>query len=167
MNIFVLHADAAQAALPAVDRHVVKMVLETAQILSTALHRHGLEAPYRPSHKGHPCVVWAGDTAANFGWLVQHGLALGAEYEYRYGRVHGSLPAIQACRRQIPLLHLAIAKSGRQDPTEFTDWPQAMPDDSKVPGDAVAAYRRYYNLHKRHLHRWTKRNVPEWIGVDR
>lgn len=161
MNVFVIDKDATEAARLAVDRHVVKMCLETAQILCTAMARHGIEGQYKPTHGKHPCVLWAGDSSANFAWLVRHGLALCDEYQYRYGRVHKCRAVIMACKRAVPVIHTIMVRSGGA--TEMTDWPQAMPDAYKVAGDAVAAYRNYYRHGKKHLHKWTERSVPEWI----
>ena len=81
MNIFVLDLDPKKAAIQQIDKHVVKMPLETAQMLCTALGRHGLEGtPYKQAYKKHPCTIWAGDNRNNFQWLVKHGIALSEEY---------------------------------------------------------------------------------------
>jgi len=107
VNIFVLHTDPVRAARYHCDRHVVKMTLETAQLLSTAL---ALENPdqavqlqaagliYRPTHRNHPCAQWAAESLANYRWLARLGLALAEEYSYRYqGRVHKSAAVIELC----------------------------------------------------------------------
>ncbi|MBN2080871.1 hypothetical protein JW859_01565 [bacterium] len=107
MNIFVLHTDPVRAARYHCDRHVVKMTLETAQLLSTAL---AVENPaqaaqlqatgliYKPTHQNHPCSRWAAESLANFRWLARLGLALADEYSYRYsGRVHKSSAVIELC----------------------------------------------------------------------
>ena len=76
MNIFFVHKDPVIAAQSLCDKHVVKMVLETAQILCTAIHNSSngdIKPPYRPTHKNHPCVKWAGLSGANFDWLYRHG----------------------------------------------------------------------------------------------
>jgi len=89
MNIFVLHESPVAAAKMHCDKHCVKMVLETAQLLSTAIHMTGGEyGPYKPTHKNHPCSIWARTSKANFGWLKHLGMELCWEYSYRYGRMH-------------------------------------------------------------------------------
>jgi hypothetical protein len=86
MNIFVVDEDPEVAARQLCDKHVVKMILETAQMLCTVAHNHGYEAPYKVAHPKHPCTLWAGKSAANWTWLIDHGLAMSEEYTERYGR---------------------------------------------------------------------------------
>lgn len=156
MNIFYLDRDPARAAEMMHDKHVVKMILETAQILSTVCHRHGVwkDGMYRPTHPHHPSVLWAGDSAAHFNWLVDHGQHLCNEYHHRYGRLHKSGAVIDLC--------------GAEAPTQFpahtwTDPTQAMPEEFKVPGDSVAAYRAYYLGRKVEQSKWTRRPVPTFV----
>ena len=72
MNIFVLHKDPKIAAQMACDKHVIKMILETAQMLCTAARTKGAWAPYKQTHKKHPCTLWAAATKANWVWLTTH-----------------------------------------------------------------------------------------------
>lgn len=150
MNIFVLDLNPILCATYHVDRHVVKMVLETAQILSTVKQQYGEAAPYRATHKKHPCVLWAGQSVDNYRWLVELGLALGNEYTYRYGKIHKS--------------SLVIA-SIKEPPTlpaqQLTPFAQAMPIDYQH-SDPVLAYRRYYKRDKAHLLAYTNREIPAW-----
>ena len=81
MNIFVLDASPLRAAEMHCDKHVPKMVLETAQIMSTVLNEKGLKGAYKSTHKNHPCTVWAGQSFANYMWTMALGMALGLEYE--------------------------------------------------------------------------------------
>lgn len=141
MNIFVLDEDPAQAAALHKNIHVVKMILETAQILCTVYHRYGQDAPYKPTHKYHPCVVWAGDTTSNYLWLVQLGLALCAEYTRRYDKTHKSEEIIR----------MVAAPPAGMPESELTPFVQAMPDGCKNKSDPVGAYRSYYEKHKGHL----------------
>lgn len=148
----------AEAARLQCDKHVVKMVLETAQILSTVLRGLGVEDDrlYKPTHKNHPCVKWAQDRNA-FSWLVEHGDALADEYSYRYERVHKSRAVIEAAdglRRTLVLPRLG-------DP----GFVLAMPDHLRGP-DPVKAYRAYYR-HKRAEGMdmtWRRRQEPAWMG---
>src|SRR5574343_1523365 len=93
MNIFAVDADPIQAARDLCDRHVVKMTLETAQILCSAFD----ESPYKKTHFNHPCCKWARTSKSNYQWLIAHGLGLSAEYSLRYGKTHKSEQVIQWC----------------------------------------------------------------------
>ena len=152
MNIFVLHSDPVIAAQHQVDKHVVKMPLESAQILCSALIRHGIEGtPYRQAHKNHPCTLWAGDNRANFDWLVKHGIALSEEYTARYGKRHKSQNVIEWCSGMS-----AHIPSGCLTPHRL-----AMPDEYKSDC-VVTSYRKYYLGEKRKLAKWTKTDPPAW-----
>ena len=158
MNIFFLDANPALAAQMQHDKHVVKMVLETAQILSTVQAHHGAAtAPlYKATHAGHPCVKWAAESTHNYDWLVAHGLALAAEYTYRYGKVHKSAAVILRCvdhPYRLPVL-------GPTPPA------QAMPDEFKRPHNAVQAYQAYYLGRKVEQSRWTRRPVPAFVTKE-
>lgn len=155
MNIFYLDKNPRRAAEMMHDKHVVKMVLETAQILSTVCHRHGCWVPemYRPTHARHPSVLWAGDSAAHFYWLVDHGQHLCNEFHYRYSNHHKSLAVIDLCGAEAPVF----------ENTEWTEPPQAMPDEFKIAGDSVAAYRAYYLGRKVEQSGWTRRPVPAFV----
>lgn len=152
MNIFVLDYDLGRCVESAVDRHVSKMVLETAQLLCTSLNLVGVKTAYRSCHMNHPCRLWAGRSRSNFNWLCEYGLLLGKEYTYRYGKVHKSEGVIREC----------MELAGSIESGDLTEFAQAMPDEYKDI-DAVTAYRRYYNGAKRHLFSWKGRTVPEWI----
>lgn len=107
MNIFVTSHCPIQSALELDNKRIVKMILETAQMLSTALRRHGVgNGPhYKSAYQKHPCTLWTGRTRGNFGWLVDHGLSLCAIYSSIYGRVHASEGVIQFAdrnRKKIP-----------------------------------------------------------------
>lgn len=157
MNIFYVEHHPRDAAIALHDKHVVKMVLETAQILSTVLHQTGVSHPelYKPTHAKHPAVVWAGQSKHNFRWLVQHGLALSDEYTRRFGKVHKSRTVIITASHFIP-----GGKASRISPPA-----QCMPDIYKVAGDSLAAYRNYYRQEKIQQSRWTNRTPPEWANV--
>lgn len=152
MNIFVLDESPFEAAKMHLDKHCVKMVLETAQLLSTAIRVTGGTYGYQITHKNHPCSIWARTSKANFVWLRELGLALCGEYSYRYGKVH-------ACESII-----LEAPDDTIPDGELTPFVQAMPDEFKVPGDAVQAYRNYYIGAKRPMLIYTNREPPEWLG---
>lgn len=88
MNIFATDPCPIKSAQTLDDKRVVKMCLETAQILSSAMHRYGLKTTYRPTHMNHPVVLWAGNSAENYLWTFEHLLALLEEYQLRYGKEH-------------------------------------------------------------------------------
>jgi hypothetical protein len=138
MNVFACHADPAVSATWLADQHVVKMVTETAQILSTALVANGRQIAglYKPTHAHHPCVLAAQVDPACFGWTALHGLALGAEYTVRFGKLHGALGVIQAA-----LDVAGLDPAGVFQPSAF---PLAMPDMCKRldPHDAYCEYLR-------------------------
>ena len=147
MNIFVLDRSPILAARYQCDKHVVKMVLESAQILSTI---NG--GPYRPTHVKHPCVLWTKECSANYSWLVLHAIALCDEYTYRYGKRHKSQDVIE-------LLSYIPKDMPREDITPFV---QCMPELYRGE-DAVEAYRRYYVGDKARFARLTRREVPRWF----
>jgi len=161
MNIFFLAAKPDECAKMHCDKHVVKMILETAQILCGVHHRSGsaFEIPYRKTHVNHPCVVWAATSLENYLWLVELGRELSKEYTFRYSedgkepRTHKSAAVIEWAASSLP----PIESRG------FTLPAQAMPDHYRVPDDPVAAYRAYYCGDKAPLLTYKKREKPEWI----
>jgi len=152
MNIFVLDLDISRCARYHCDRHVSKMILESVQILCTALHARGFAPPYRPTHAKHPCVLWVAESYDNFLWLGQLARSLNEEYRYRYGkdRDHASIAVLE----QIQAM--------RFEARGMTEFAQAMPEQYKVPGDAVSAYRAFYLGEKHAFAKWTGRDAPEW-----
>ena len=154
MNIFFLDKNPAKAAGMLCDKHVVRMTLETAQMLCTVAHRHGsdpAQIPYKPTHKNHPCTLWAGDSFNNWIWLINHGYAIAKEYTKRYGKVHKSFNVIEWCAdfSNTPLQH------------NNTKPPLCMPDAFKM-NNHVDAYRAYYES-KASFASWTHPGaVPYW-----
>jgi hypothetical protein len=145
MNIFYLDQDPVKAATKLYNKHVVKMVLESAQLLCTAhLLLDGDEAnvPYKSTHKNHPSAIWARESASNYAWLYDHMMAIGKEYTRRYGKNHLT---ILKCESPLGNFPKNIKDIG------LTPMPQCMPDEYKVPGDSVAAYWNYYKHGKSHL----------------
>ena len=142
MNIFYLHSDPVKAAEQHYNKHVVKMVLEAAQLLCTAHHIEGDgNVPYKKTHMNHPSAVWVRSSVANYMWCYNYMLALGDEYTKRYGRNHLT---IEKCKE---ILAPAPHKVTR---FEFTDPPQCMPDEYKS-SNTIEAYQKYYQIGKAHL----------------
>lgn len=151
MNIFYLDKDAHTAASYHCDKHVVKMPLETAQMLCTALYLHGVTAPYRPTHVKHPCVLWTARSRGNFLWLCELGKELCKEYTLRYGKTHRSECIILWAERSADVIPSGL----------FNAPPQAMPDEYKRP-KCVDAYRAFYRGEKRRFATW-KTSTPKWF----
>lgn len=152
MNIFFLHIKPKKCARMHVDKHVVKMPLETCQMLCTVWHvldpEHIFYTPrYKSTHVNHPCTIWARRTQDNYRWLCRLGLELCKEYTYRYGKVHACESYIREMYKQPP----PMFRSG------FTVPPCAMPDDVKPEGnvwsiqDVIGAYIRYYLSYKKDI----------------
>lgn len=148
MNIFYLDSDPFEAATLQCDRHVVKMILESAQLLSTAHHELGSTAPYKSTHKNHPSAVWVRQSTKHYDWLYQHFIGLCGEYRARYNKVHKSFGT---CAFTLDRPPQSLLDCG------FVEPPQCMPDECKVPGDSVAAYKQYYALKNEE---WTKAGRP-------
>lgn len=154
MNIFVLDPDIETCARYHSDRHVVKMILESAQMLCTVLNEHGIAAPYRSTHARHPCTLWAGASLSNWLWLRELALRLNDEYRYRFERTADHSSAAVVSMLPLP----PIADAG------LTAFAQAMPAVYRVPGDAVQAYRAFYITEKATFAVWTRRETPAWFS---
>jgi hypothetical protein len=155
MNIFYLDEDPTMSAQYHVDKHVVKMILETAQLLCGVHHVTSQitdQVPYKLSHKNHPCAIWARTSLSNYLYLCELGLELCKEYTYRYGKRHKSQEVIEWC---------LIYKPNVPD-VEFTEPAMAMPDEYKV-GDVVQSYRNYYMGAKSGFATWKNRQKPFWF----
>ena len=153
MNIFVLDTDPKLCAQYHNDKHVIKMILESAQMLSTANRSVGLDEGYKATHVNHPCNKWLRESLANWRWLRDLTYELHLEWKYRYehpeSKTHKSFDVV--CSLSIPNL----------PDTEMTPFALAMPDQYKSD-NAVEAYRQYYMNDKPHLASWKKRGKPEW-----
>ncbi len=158
MNIFYLDRDPKIAAQMMCDKHVVKMILESAQMLSTA-HRvlDGDEYAdkvgiYKMSHKNHPSTIWVRSSYQHYKWLYDHMVALMREYTYRYNKHHATerlLTPLSEYPQAIPV-------------GDYTEPPQCMPEICKGE-DTVLAYQNYYIIEKSGFARWTKREIPAWF----
>lgn len=153
MNIFFLDFDVKKCAKYHCDKHVVKMILETAQLLCSAHHVTGGTAPYKLSHKNHPCSIWVRASLSNYLYLCELGLALGEEYTYRYGKKHKSIEVIEWCLQNRPNIH----------DVDFTTPPMAMGNEYKIGNDVIESYRNYYRGAKSGIVSWKNREVPDWF----
>ena len=177
MNIFILDNNPQTAAQNMCDKHVVKMIVESAQMLSTA-HRvldgeqyielsannrriKRWKSPYelmedilyKASFVGHPCTQWVMENDKNYYWLAEHAYALCKEYTRRYGKVHKTEDMISLIRYRKPV-NIPISNS-------ITPFAQAMPDEYKNES-AVEAYRAYYLGEKTYFAEWKNAETPSW-----
>jgi len=129
------------------------MILESTQLLCTALNKHGFTTPYKSTHVKHPCVLWVEESYDNFLWLAELAVELHREYRYRFAgrKEHGSMAVLES------ILGMPFPSCG------LTPFAQAMPDRYKVADDAVTAYRQFYVGEKLHFARWTRRELPPWV----
>ena len=169
MNIFILDKDVKKCAQYHCDKHVVKMILETAQLLCGVHHvtahdtAHDTDkvtdqvtdqVPYKLSHKNHPCAIWARESFSNYVYLCELGLELCNEYTHRYGKRHKSLDVILWCIVNRPNIPDKV----------LTEPAKAMPDEYKVKS-VVESYRNYYRGAKSGFASWKLREIPQWFQV--
>jgi hypothetical protein len=176
MNIFFIDKDPVVAAQAMTDKHVIKMILESAQLLSTA-HRvlDGYESTiitkaghnkksfvlsnafyndllYKSTHVNHPSGIWARESSSNYIWLYKHMMALGYEYTKRYGKVHKTITELAAALALPP----KNIKVGTMTPMRIAitneQWHRDCPVDS---------YRAYYTGEKLH----TQKDLNRYMEV--
>lgn len=171
MNIFVLDNDAATSARMMCDKHVVKMILESCQLLSTAHHVLDGDVLVVDSGKrkyktsictkknickatmiNHPCTIWARESRDNYLWLWRHAYALCKEYTRRYNKVH-AMESMLMLELYDPPINITRGK--------LTPFAQAMPEQYKDT-NAVVAYRKYYLAEKVRFAKWKFTEEPEW-----
>lgn len=169
MNIFVTSQSPNESAIHLPDKHVVKMPLETCQMLSIVAsrwyHNYGPlykvdDTSYRTekgAFRNHPCTKWGAQTIDNAYWLIQHGLSLCREYTFRYKKVHSCQRTLEKAVKLFP--------TGETD--KATSFARAMPDEYKLDDtiDTFTAYKRYIASKP-----WASTNYlraperrPEWI----
>ena len=176
MNIFYLHEDPVQNAKWHIDKHIVKMPIEYAQLMSTAhrlldgemylgktaigrnikrwrLHDEREDILYKASHINHPSAIWVRESIENYFQMYKLYMAVLAEFTNRYGKVHGSSkPSIALIR---PPSNIPMVKG--------TQLPQCMPEMCKVKNNPILAYRNYYIVEKNSFASWKNREIPEWF----
>jgi hypothetical protein len=179
MNIFYLDTDASICATLHCDKHVVKMVTEYAQLLSTAhrildgtmyigktkngrnVKRWRLEEDddllYKASHINHPSAVWVRECKDNYTYLWQLYNCLGEEYTFRYGKQHAAHTKLARKLRWYPK-NISKVVTNTQPPPAMKQYPQCV-----VPGDSIQSYRNYYREAKADIAKWTNRPIPEFM----
>jgi len=153
MNIFFLDFNTKKCAEYHCDKHVVKMILETAKLLCGVHWVIGSEAPYKLSHKNHPCAIWTRSSLSNDLYLCDLCLELCKEYTYRYDKKHKSQEVIEWCLVNKPNIH----------DVDFTAPPLAMGEEFKIGNDVIESYRNYYIGAKKDLAVWKNRPIPDWF----
>jgi hypothetical protein len=181
MNIFILDNDPVIAAQEQCDKHVVKMIVESAQMLSTVhrmldgvmerrpsksgamlqywkLNDQRENILYKACHFNHPSTVWTRESKANYQWHYKHFIALCDEYTYRYGKVHSTDTKLRVALQQIPT---------NIPEKHMTPFKLAMGSNPEcMLEDAVESYRRFYETkQKRFSMVWTKRETPKWFNA--
>tara|TARA_Y100001937_G_scaffold73896_1_gene100568 strand:+ start:3815 stop:4201 length:387 start_codon:yes stop_codon:yes gene_type:complete len=128
------------------------MILEAAQMLCTVLSFHEIDTPYRPTHKKHPCTIWAGESLSNWLWLKDLAGCLNSEYNWRYDNGdHKSYLVI----KELPTPPI--------DDLGLTPFAMAMPEEYKQD-DIVKAYRQYYRAEKADIATWKEpAKKPRWF----
>ena len=189
MNVFVLSLDPVEAAQMHCDKHVVKMIVEAAQMLSTA-HRmlDGVQVTesktldsgkvrlvkrwlhtdpslentlYEVAHANHPCSIWTRTTRANYKWHYELFCALCDEYTFRYGKVHSTDTLLRSALRQFP---------SKLSEGEITSFPLAMKSQPSCMdhNDPVGSYRKFYHTKAdRFSMTWKKRGAPSWWNPNK
>ena len=176
MNIFYLHEDPIQNAKWHIDKHIVKMPIEYAQLMSTAhrlldgemylgktaigrnikrwrLHDEREDILYKASHINHPSAIWVRESIENYFQMYKLYMAVLSEFTNRYGKIHGSSkPSIALIR---PPSNIPMVKG--------TQLPQCMPEICKVKNNPILAYRNYYIVEKNSFASWKNREIPEWF----
>lgn len=153
MNIFHTHHDPYEAAESLCDKHINCMAKETMQMLCSVHHRYGKAPPplYREAYPNHPMTKWVGDTLGNYLWTLEHMIALGREFEFRYGKQHASMA-----------IYPWLPNTDGIPRGSFTAPPLCMPDEYKDI-DHTIAYRKYYIGEKAYFAKWEKgRAAPAW-----
>ena len=165
MNLFILDQNPRTAARYYCDKHVVKIILESFQMMGSAVRRHGAideqmpltkaGKPLKGGYSNHPVTRWVGETRGNYDWTFQHVMELSREYTRRYDKIH-------ACHHKIAgdlyqgLAHLI-------PPGSVTDFALAMPEDYKSD-NAILSYREYYKFKEGQIKMtWTNSKKPEWM----
>lgn len=157
MNIFVVDEDPYKSGFSLCNKHVVKMPLETAQLLCSSVSLLSkIETPYKKSFINHPCTIWTRRSSDNFEWLLTHGFAICDAYFTEYGKQHKAREVIDWCSKNKPNKDLFEAVA-------MTDRPKCMPDYCKLDS-VVDSYRNYYRKEKIKFAKWNKREVPKWMG---
>ena len=165
MNLFILDFQPVQAAQFNCDSHIRSGMIETVAMMGFAYDDGDFEPwkwlSHKDRHYNHPMARWIRNSRQNFDWTIQHAYGLAYEFEYRFEKVH-------KCKTYLDWISLRLPMNNLPD-TRQTDPPRCFGVFKELVGvtdNAVYDYRRYYQLAKRHLAKWSKREVPDWFRYD-
>lgn len=150
MNIFVINPDKiSENAKMLDDKRLVKMVLETAQLLATAVNMNGGKCVYKVTHKNHPCSIWTRQSRENFYWLFQLFDYLNDEYTNRFGKIHKCY----------------------QYRNEFIDQAFVIPEGGLTSHPNCTKFKDEPNVYKAYklcmLDKWTNdKRLPKWTNTE-
>lgn len=153
MNIFVLDYDPKICAKYHCDRHVVKMILESTQLLSTAINlklKDNIPELYKSTHINHPISKWVRESKQNFEWLLELAFHLCDEYFIRYNKIHACLEKLKIC----------MTYSNIFDNIKLTKFELCMPNKYET-NDIVKSYRNYY-INEKQFAKWKTGEIPYW-----
>lgn len=156
MNIFILDTDLKKNAQHYCDKHIVKMILESAQLLCTVAQIKGEQAPYKPTHINHPCTKWLLESGANWDLLVDIAKELNEEYKFRFNHInnHKSFDVIMSLTK--PKYNIST----------FTGMFNSITDEVRRTNiiDTIKYYRKYYKSKMNNINmKWTKREIPNFV----
>lgn len=161
MNIFFVYLSAKLAARSLCDKHIIKLALETAQLLSTTMYiinESENKNIYKMTHRNHPCAIWVRNSQENFKWTIEHGLELCYEYTRRYHKIHKSQAVIEYIQT-----HFDITKIKKK---QFTMPVICMNDEYKISQDPIICYREYYIKNKSRFAKWKNTSPPDWYSTS-
>ena len=161
MNIFVLDSNPVKCAMYHCDKHVIKMILESAQMICTTHYVSpntsiSYSIPYKITHINHPCTKWVRNSLSNYKWLLELITSLNDEFKFRYNKTinHKSYDSI----KNLPLPN--VKDIG------LTPWSLAMPDEYKIDNNPIQSYKNYYLNAKSNILKYTNRIPPSFIIYD-
>ena len=171
MNIFIVDENPCEAAEALCDKHVPKMIVETTQMLVSALRRHGATdadvpvtksgTPHKGGYRNHPATVWVGDSRTNAEWLLEHGFALCDEFAFRFNKEHACLQQLEKIS-----LELDLIPEGEMTDIALCVGEELQNGRTHAPIDeAVDIYRNFYRIDKAEFAKWEKGTAaPIWWG---
>jgi len=166
MNIFHLDSSAITSARMLCDKHVPKMLLETCQMLSTAVRNQmpqvaEVDSVYKSAYPRHPMTIWVGNSYRNFVWTYEHGVEINKQYQYRFGKIHKSERILDVVKF---MLNDICESFDKENKIGGTPVPLCMPDQYKWCDNHIDSYREYYYHDKHYFAKWEKgMRKPQWF----
>ncbi|WP_341794884.1 pyrimidine dimer DNA glycosylase/endonuclease V [Rickettsia endosymbiont of Rhinocyllus conicus] len=164
MNIFVTDISPIVSAQALDDKRVVKMILESAQLLSSAIFINSQSIYndiYKPTHLKHPCTIWTSVNIANWNWLFKHLEALCLEYKFRFNKLHKT----EILLSTLPKYNYYLPNGTITTFINYTRSKILNLDFTSVSNVCIA-YQKYLSAkwyHDKIKPRWSKRNMPYWF----